>query len=67
LLRAGGKFDRADLAEWVWNEQGHTVADQRLLLSMILSCGMCFPYRQGRRGVDDHETIYIAPDLLPPK
>jgi internalin A len=67
LLKEGGRFDRARLEELVWREQGYTVAEQRLFLSMMQSCGICFTYRRGPHEMDDDddETMYVAPDLLP--
>ena len=64
LLADGGQFDRARLAGLVWGE--YSVGEQRLFLSMMRSCGICFVYRHGQRQ-DDDNTIYIAPDLLPPR
>ncbi len=60
LQARGGQFDRAHLAGLVWGR--YTSDDQRLFLSMMLSCGICFVYR---RGENHDDTIYIAPDLLP--
>jgi internalin A len=65
LRKEGGRFDRPRLDELVWKTQGHSEADQRLLLSLMRSCGICFVYRQGRLGIEDDDTIYVAPDLLP--
>jgi len=59
LQRDGGRFDRARLAGLVW--QDRPPAEQRLFLSMMRSCGICFVYRKGET---DDDTIYIAPDLL---
>ena len=44
----------------VW--QGSKVEEQRLLLSMMQSCGICFLHREAD---DEDENEYIAPDLLP--
>ena len=64
LLADGGQFDRARLAGLVWGE--YSVGEQRLFLSMMRSCGICFVYRgRGYSPEDDDNTIYIAPDLLP--
>ena len=60
LQRDGGRFDRARLAGLVW--QDRPPAEQRLFLSMMRSCGICFEYRKGET---EDDTIYIAPDLLP--
>jgi internalin A len=40
------------------------VAEQRLFLDMMQSCGICFVHRRGPYG-DGDATEYIAPDLLP--
>ena len=60
LQRDGGRFDRARLAGLVW--QDRPPAEQRLFLSMMRSCGICFEYRKGQT---EDDTTYIAPDLLP--
>ena len=60
LQRAEGRFTRAHLAGLVW--QDRPPAEQRLFLSMMRSCGICFVYRKGET---EDDTIYIAPDLLP--
>ncbi|MEO0791693.1 MAG: COR domain-containing protein [Pseudomonadota bacterium] len=62
-----GQFTRTELAAMVW--QGKSAAEQKLLLSMMRSCDICFPLseRDGVRGGDDNAatTVYLAPDLLP--
>jgi internalin A len=60
LHRWGGRFTRPDLELLVW--QGSKVEEQRLLLSMMQSCGICFLHREAD---DEDENEYIAPDLLP--
>ena len=45
LQREGGRFDRLRLEELIWKEQGYTADEQRLFLSMMRSCGICFVYR----------------------
>jgi internalin A len=65
LQKEGGRFDRLRLEELIWKEQRYSADDQRLFLSMMRSCCICFVYRRGPRGIEDDETIYIAPDLLP--
>jgi internalin A len=55
-----GRFTRSLLALLVW--QDHGVAEQKLFLSMMRSCGICFVH-QKRAGEDEAE--HIAPDLLP--
>ena len=60
LRKDHGRFDRAILEALVW--QNFTPDEQRLFLSMMQSCGICFIYRKGN---EPDDTIYIAPDLLP--
>jgi internalin A len=62
LRRLGGRFNRALLAALVWHDMPEP--EQRLLLSMMESCGICFPLH--RRG-DADDPEYVAPDLLPDK
>ncbi|MFN7305243.1 MAG: COR domain-containing protein, partial [Alphaproteobacteria bacterium] len=63
LQRRGGLFERADLAQ-VWRD--YTEAEQRLFLSMMTSCGICFVYRKGAAGTEESdETLYLAPEFLP--
>jgi internalin A len=61
LRQLGGRFTRPLLEALVWD--GYTVEEQKLFLSMMESCGICFVHR--RRSNDDDENEYIAPDLLP--
>ncbi|VUX45208.1 conserved hypothetical protein [Candidatus Defluviicoccus seviourii] len=60
IRRNHGRFTRADLADWVWGE--HSEGEQKLFLSMMQSCGVCFVHREAAQGL---EAEYIAPDLLP--
>jgi internalin A len=64
LQRQKGRFFRSDLAEWLWNEAGHSLAEQELFLSMMQSCGICFALRPAQPD-KKIETEYIAPDFLP--
>lgn len=62
IRRRKGRFTRSELEDWVWRE--HSIQEQKLFLSMMESCGICFPHRRfGPR--EDEEAEYIAPDLLP--
>ena len=64
LLRQNGRFTRGDLAEWIWDVDGHGVEEQELFVSMMQSCGICFQYRAG--SYDGRiEAEYIAPEFLP--
>ena len=62
LRDAHGRFTRSLLDVLVWGEYG--VEEQKLFLSFMQSCGVCFVHRQEdpKRAI---ETEYIAPDLLP--
>ena len=65
LQRRGGLFERADLAQ-VW--QDYSEAEQRLFLSMMTSCGICFVYREDETEEQDGDnTLYLAPEFLPEK
>jgi internalin A len=65
LQRRGGLFERAGLAQ-VWRD--YSEAEQRLFLSMMTSCGICFVYRWGESsGEDGDNTLYLAPEFLPEK
>ncbi|MEJ2118455.1 MAG: COR domain-containing protein, partial [Alphaproteobacteria bacterium] len=62
IERAGGRFRRSELAEWVWKQFGED--EQKLFISFMEQCDICFTHRKG----DDRiEAEYIAPDLLPPR
>jgi internalin A len=67
LKDRNGRFSRSFLAKLVWNEAGHSVADQRLFLSMMRDCGIAFVHRTDNRYDPDlgDTTEYIAPELLP--
>jgi len=57
-----GRFTRYELAAHLWDRLGHEEAEQRLFLSMMQSCGICFHLRGDEA---DKEPEYVAPDLLP--
>lgn len=61
LRQLGGRFTRLLLEALVWD--GYGIEEQRLFLSMTVSCGICFVHRP--RSDDEGEDEYIAPDLLP--
>src|SRR3712207_3924533 len=66
IVRQGGRFSRWLLGLTKWKEHGE--AEQRLLLSMMWSCGVCFLHRRmGHPHQDDPHDEYIAPELLPPR
>ena len=62
LRQLRGRFGRPLLEALVW--QGYGVEEQKLFLSMMQSCGICFVHRQGTIP-DEDDAEYIAPDLLP--
>lgn len=62
LRRLRGRFTRSLLELLVWRD--HSVAEQRLFLDMMQSCGVCFVSREGPSD-DPDGAEYIAPDLLP--
>jgi internalin A len=62
LVQLRGRFTRPLLARLAWGD--HAVDEQKLFLSLMLSCGMCFPHQRGAN-VNDDSVEYIAPDLLP--
>jgi internalin A len=67
LLRGSGRFSRADLEALIWS--CHTPEEQRVFLSMMESCGICFRVRelphQEQLEWRHKEWEYIAPELLP--
>jgi internalin A len=62
IERNRGRFRRSELAEWVW--QQHGVPEQKLFLSFMQQCGICFTIIKEDRE-KRVEAEYIAPDLLP--
>ena len=64
LRQQRGRFTRSLLELVVW--QVYPKEEQELFLSMMQSCGVCFPLKRGdaELGV---EPEYVAPDLLPEK
>ncbi len=62
LRQLRGRFTRTLLEALVWRD--YRIEEQKLFLSLMMSCGICFVHRQGDRE-GKLETEYIAPDLLP--
>jgi len=60
IVANGGMFTRPMLQDLIWRD--YDIAEQKLFLSMMLSCGICFVHAGG--GVEDDATQYVAPDLL---
>jgi internalin A len=63
LKNAGGRFNRQDLGLYLWDAT-YSLEEQRLFLSMMQSCGICFAHRNPS-DLDPDTTEYIAPELLP--
>ena len=62
LTSKHGRFRRIDLQDLVWQDRPE--AEQRLFLSFMESCALCF---QIQKETKDHDAEYVAPDLLPEK
>jgi internalin A len=62
LRQLRGRFTREILEALAWRE--YSVAEQKVFLGMMQSCGICFVHRRGTGDADEYEE-YIAPDLLP--
>ena len=62
LKYSGGRFTRSLLESLAWSE--YSIDEQRLFLSMMRSCNICFVHRAAdpERNI---EAQYVAPDLLP--
>ena len=58
-----GRFSLQDLNDLVWEDKGYDQQEQRLFLSFMESCGICF--KLNRVAISEHLTEYLAPDLLP--
>jgi internalin A len=66
LRQQGGRFTRENLGDWLWDDAGHSSADQERFLTMMLSCGICFPMRKlSAEGEWPGVWQYAAPDHLP--
>jgi len=55
-----GRFTKSMLKATVW--RNHNGTEQELLLSMMISCGICFQHREPR---NEEPAVYFAPELLP--
>jgi internalin A len=62
LRRLRGRFTRSLLEALVWT--GRSVGEQKLLIDMMESCGICFQLREEDESAGI-EPEYVAPDLLP--
>ncbi len=63
LLHNSGRFNRPVLETLAW--QNYTVEEQRLFLSFMESCGICFKITVPRHDDANQEPEYLAPELLP--
>lgn len=63
LKNAGGRFTRPDLGVYLWDKD-YEPEEQRVFLSMMESCGICFAHRNAHAS-DPDMIDYIAPELLP--
>ena len=63
VLNRYGRFTRSDLTVLAW--QKFSVAEQELFLSLMQSCGICFPLRKVSINGREAEWEYAAPELLP--
>ena len=59
LKKLHGRFSREDLEMLIWSD--YTPEEQKVFLSMMESCGICFKVRK----LSNDEWEYIAPELLP--
>ncbi|WP_417553255.1 COR domain-containing protein [Marinomonas fungiae] len=65
LLRLKGRFKAQDLADWLWNEQGHSPEDQAHFIDMMVSSAVCFPITPESWRRDKSEIEYLMPECLP--
>ena len=66
LRQQGGRFTREDLGYWLWDPEGHSIADQERFISMMIGCGICFRMRKlSDEGEWPEVWEYAAPDHLP--
>ena len=72
LLRGYGRFSRTDLEALIWwdhttDKPKYTLAEQKVFLGMMESCGICFRVRRLPRDSqegDEEDWEYVAPELL---
>ena len=63
FLARNGRFTRAQLSDLVWKSMAS--GEQEVVLSLMRSCGICFPVSSTAPNGDARQREYIAPDLLP--
>jgi len=62
LLR-DGRFSLGQLSSIVWPNL--SAAEQKVVLEMMRSCGICFPADTRANGLEESQHEFIVPDLLP--
>ncbi len=65
LRERHGRFKLTTLNDLAWEAAGFTHDDQRLFLSFMQSCSLCFRISEQRNDEDPDEVEYLAPELLP--
>jgi len=66
LRIARGRFVPSDLARWAWREAHYTEPQQRLFLSFMESCEICYRLREAyESNRPELEEEYIVPAALP--
>ncbi|MCC7373428.1 MAG: SUMF1/EgtB/PvdO family nonheme iron enzyme [Verrucomicrobiales bacterium] len=63
LTRRGGQFARDNLTDWVWGDR-YSDADQRLLLSFMVTVGVCFKLVSEGDSLWQ-EPVYLSLEHLP--
>ena len=64
LLEDGGRFALSKLSELAWNEAGYTTDQQRMLLSFMELCGLCFKLHRAEHAWRE-EDVFISQEHLP--
>jgi hypothetical protein len=64
LCRSDGRFTLSDLGRLAWDEMGFGPDEQRLLLSYMQQCGLCFKLRRGEDAWRE-EDVYVSFEHLP--
>ena len=65
LERKGGRFTRTELDQWLWNQEGLSEGEQRLLISFMLQAGVCFQLvaeGDSKWGESVYQTFEHLPD-----
>ncbi len=64
LLQSNGQFTREELANLSWRDAGYDDQAMDLLLSFMLSCGMCFELLRHDESASGR-VVYAAPGFFP--